>query len=575
MMHRGIVLTIVALPLFFYQGTAQTEAPRGWHLLDVKQDSFYGISLNQAYAFLKQKNKTPKPVIVAVLDSGVDTTHEDLRSVLWHNPKEIPGNGIDDDGNGYVDDIYGWNFLGGKDGRDVCKASDERARIYHRLKGKFGNSVVDTSMLKGNDKNEYLIYKKAANELNFSNDEQMELLFVEVTAKALKRHDKILRKEMGTDEFTCESLEKFEPTTKQAKEAKFGYLTCIKMIGVDPDEKNTNTIADLDEYVEGKKKAFESKDNPPFDYRADIVKDNYFDLSDRFYGNNDVMGPLNSAKHGTHVTGLIGAKRNNGIGIDGVADNVKIMMLRVVPDGDEYDKDIALAIRYAVDNGAKVINMSFGKSYSPEKRWVDSAVKYAELHDVLIVHASGNESDDLDVKENYPNPWLQQWNAKAANFITVGASSDPKISGSISADFSNYGKEKVDVFAPGVRMYSTFPGGNQYGNLKGTSMAAPVVTGMAAMIRSYYPDLTAVQVKKIIEESSYKPSGNVPNIKPGTKGEEVPFTLLSRTGGIINAYSAVMDADTTKTIMVNKEPLKTNLPAPSTVKNNTNNKSKL
>jgi subtilisin family serine protease len=573
MMHRGIVLTIVALPLFFYQGTAQTEAPRGWHLLDVTQDSFYGISLNKAYTFLKQKNKIPKPVIVAVLDSGVDTTHEDLKQVLWHNPKEIPGNGIDDDGNGYVDDVYGWNFLGGKDGRDVCKASDERARIYHRLKGKFGNSVIDTSQLKGNEKNEYLIYRKAANELNFSNDEQMELLFVEVTAKALKRHDKILRKEMGTEEFTCESLEKFEPATKQAKEAKFGYLTCIKMIGVDPDEKNTNTLADLDEYVEGKKKAFESKDTPPFDYRADIVKDNYFDLSDRFYGNNDVMGPLNSAKHGTHVTGLIGAKRNNGIGIDGVADDVKIMMLRVVPDGDEYDKDIALAIRYAVDNGAKVINMSFGKSYSPEKRWVDSAVKYAALHDVLIVHASGNESDDLDVKENYPNPWLQQWNEKAPNFITVGASSDPKISGSISADFSNYGKEKVDVFAPGVRMYSTFPGGNQYGNLKGTSMAAPVVTGMAAMIRSYYPELTAVQVKKIIEESAYKPSDNVPNIKPGTKGEEVPFTLLSRTGGIINAYSAVMDADTTKTILVTKEPLKTN--PPSTVKNNTNNKSKL
>lgn len=575
MMHRGIVLAIVAWPLFLSQGIAQTEAPRGWHLMDVTQDSFYGISLNRAYSFLKQKNRNPKPVIVAVLDSGIDTAHEDLKAVLWHNPKEIPGNGIDDDGNGYVDDVYGWNFLGGKDGRDVCKASDERSRIYHRLKPKFGGtSVVDTNMLYGNEKNEYRIYKKAANELNFSSDEQVELLFVEVTAKALKRHDKILRREMGTEEYTCENLERFEPLTRQAREAKFGYLTCIKMIGVDPDEKNTSTIADLDEYVEGKKKAFESKDIPPFDYRADIVKDNYFDLSDRFYGNNDVMGPANSAKHGTHVAGLIGAQRNNGIGIDGVADNVKIMMLRVVPDGDEYDKDVALAIRYAVDNGAKVINMSFGKSFSPEKRWVDSAVKYAELHDVLIVHASGNESNDLDIKENYPNPWLQQWNTHATNFITVGASSDPRISGSLSADFSNYGKENVDVFAPGVRMYSTFPGGNQYGNLKGTSMAAPVVSGLAAMLRSYYPDLSAVQVKKIIEESAVKPGVHVPNTKPGTKGEEVPFTVLSKSGGIINAFTAVQDADTTRAAMVGKEPVKSSVPA-NNPKNTSTSKTKL
>ncbi len=566
MMHRGIVLAIVALPLFFYHGNAQTEAPKGWHLLDYAQDSFYGISLEKAYTFLKQKNKMARPVIVAVLDSGIDTTHEDLKPVLWRNPKEIPGNGIDDDGNGYIDDVYGWNFLGGKDGRDVSKTSDERSRIYHRLKSKFSGTSVDTNALRGNEKDQFFIWKKAASELNFSSDEQVELLFVEVTAKALKRHDKVLRKEMGCEEFTCEKLEKFEPITRQAREAKFGYLTCIKMIGIDSDEKNTNTIADLDEYVEGKKIAFESKETPPVDYRAEIVKDNYFDLSDRFYGNSDVMGPVNSSKHGTHVSGLIAAKRNNGIGIDGVADAAKLMMLRVVPDGDEYDKDVALAIRYAVDNGARVINMSFGKSFSPEKRWVDSAVKYAELHDVLIVHASGNESNNLDEKENFPNPWLQQWNSNATNFITVGASSDPKISGSVAADFSNYGTRNVDVFAPGVRIYSTFPGGNQYGNLKGTSMSAPIVSGLAAMIRSYYPDLSAVQVKKIIEESCMKPDGNILTVKPGTKNEEVPFTLLSKTGGIINAYKALQDADATKAIMVTtKEPVKPAAP-PATVK---------
>ena len=555
-MHRGIVLAIVALPLFFYQGNAQQEAPKGWHLLDYARDSFYGISLNNAYSFLKSKHKVSKPVIVAVLDSGVDTTHEDLKNILWRNPKEIPGNGIDDDGNGYIDDVYGWNFLGGKDGRNINKASDERSRIYHHFKSRFSGVLVDTNLLSVLDKYEYTIWKKAASELNFSQDEQVELLYVEITAKAIKRHDKVLRQEMGCDEYTCEKLEKFEPNTKTGRDAKFGYLTCIKMIGIDADEKNTNTIADLDEYVEGKKTAFESKDNPPVDYRGDIVKDDYYNFADRFYGNNDVMGPASGARHGTHVCGLIGAQRNNGIGIDGVADNVQIMMLRVVPDGDEYDKDIALAIRYAVDNGARVINMSFGKSFSPEKRWVDSAVRYAELHDVLIVHASGNESSNLDEKENFPNPWLKQWNSHAGNFITVGASSDPKISGNITADFSNYGKENVDVFAPGVRIYSTFPGGDKYGNLKGTSMSTPIVTGLAALLRSYYPDLSAVQVKKIIEESVLKPAITVPSIKPGSKDVIAPFNTLSRTGGIINAFRAVEDADTTKAVIVTKEPVK-------------------
>ena len=555
-MHRGIVLAIMALPLFLYKGNAQTEAPKGWHLLDYAQDSFYGISLNKAYTFLKDKHRVSKPVIVAVLDSGVDTTQEDLKNILWHNPKEIPGNGIDDDGNGYIDDVYGWNFLGGKDGRNIIKASDERSRIYHQFKTKFSGKLIDSNTLSGLDKSEYTLFKKASTELSFSQDDQVELLFVEVTAKAIKRHDQILRQEMGCDEYTCEKLEKFQPVSKIAREAKFGYLTCIKMLGVDADEKNTNTIADLDEYVEGKKIAFESKDNAPADYRRDIVKDDYYNLADRFYGNNDVMGPAAAAKHGTHVCGLIGAQRNNGIGIDGVADNVQIMMLRVVPEGDEYDKDVALAIRYAVDNGAKVINMSFGKYFSPEKRWVDSAVKYAELHDVLIVHASGNESYDLDTKEGFPNPWLKQWNSEATNFITVGASSDPKISGSITAEFSNYGKENVDVFAPGVRIYSTLPGAHNYGNLKGTSMSTPIVTGLAALIRSYYPYLSAVQVKKIIEESVLKPAANIPSIKPGSKDEPIPFNTLSRSGGIINAFNAIEDADTTKAILVTKEPVK-------------------
>jgi cell wall-associated protease len=565
MMHRGIVLAILALPAFMYQGNAQSEAPKGWHLMDLEKDSFYGISLNKAYNFLKEKNKVSKQVIVAVLDSGVDTTHEDLKPVLWHNPKEIPGNGIDDDGNGYIDDVYGWNFLGGKDGRDMNKAPDEKTRLYHRWKLKFSDKAVDTNSLAAADKDQYLTWKKIADEFTPGNtmDQQMDLIYAEVATKAIKRHDNVLRKEMGCEEYTCEKLEQFVPITRVGREAKFGYLTFMKMFKIPLDEKNTSIISDIEETVEGQKAALESRQNPS-DPRAEIVKDDYYNFADRFYGNSDVMGPAASSKHGTHVTGLIGAKRDNGIGIDGVADNVRIMMLRVVPDGDEYDKDVALAIRYAVDNGAKVINMSFGKTFSPEKGWVDSAVRYAEQHDVLIVHASGNESYNLDEREVFPNPWLKAWNTNASNFITVGASSDPKISGSITADFSNYGKRNVEVFAPGVRIYSTMPGKHNYGNLKGTSMSTPIVTGLAALIRSYYPDLSAAQVKKVIEESVMKPDADIISIKPGSENERLPFNLLSRTGGIINAYNAVADADTVKAVTASKEPVKNIPPKPTT-----------
>ncbi len=540
-MIRVLAITSLLSILFTVASNAQSEVPKGWHLMDYTQDSFYGISLNKAYQYLSTKNKIAQPIVVAVLDSGVDTAHEDLKKNLWHNIKEIAGNGIDDDHNGYVDDIYGWNFLGGKDGKNIYKASDEKSRIYHRWKELFASKTFDSTQLSNYEKEAYVIWKKAAAGMNFTQDEQMDVMFIELTAKALKKHDKIIRLEMGKEEYTSEQLERFTPISKPGKDAKLGFLTCIKMMGIDADEKNTNTLKELDEYIEGKKTAFEAKDIAPFNYRADIIHDNYYDINDKFYGNNDVMGP--GSMHGTHVTGIIAAERSNQLGIDGVADHVKVMMLRVVPDGDEYDKDIALAIRYAVDNGAKIINMSFGKSFSPEKRWVDSAVKYAELKDVLLVHASGNESEDVDVEENYPNPYLLQWKSRAPNFITVGASSDLKIGNSIAADFSNYGKENVDVFAPGVKIYSTLPGKNQYGNLKGTSMACPIVTGLAAILRSYYPSLTAIETKRIIEQTVSKPDTLLSCNKPGPKPEPYPFNQLSRTGGIVNAYKAVLLAN--------------------------------
>jgi subtilisin family serine protease len=291
-----------------------------------------------------------------------------------------------------------------------------------------------------------------------------------------------------------------------------------------------------------------------------IVKDNEADINDRYYGNPDIMA--STPFHGTHVAGIIGAIRGNGKGMDGIADNVRIMMVRAVPDGDEHDKDIALAIRYATDNGAKVINMSFGKDFSPEKKWVDEAVEYAESKGVLLVHAAGNDGKDIDTTDNFPNRNLIALGTKATNWITVGASGDPK-SGGITAPFSNYGKEEVDVFAPGVKIYSSIPGGNMYGNAQGTSMASPVVAGTAAFLLTYFPYLTPQQVKYCIEKSCQDPEIKVK--KPGTD-ELVLLSDISKSGGVINAYEAAKIAASLKTEGKNKSTKKKRAPR-STMKN--------
>jgi subtilisin family serine protease len=547
MKMRFTLVTFIGSSLLLFTGIHRLHAqtvPKNWQALDPSADKVLGISLQKAYDYLGSNNKKATPIIVAVLDSGIDTTHEDLKNILWTNLKEIPGNGIDDDKNGYIDDVHGWNFLGGKNGQSVKRAPDERSRIYHKYKAKFLNALVDTNSLSAADKILYATWKKTETELNFSDEEKDQLKYVEMLASAFKKHDKVLKQEMNVVSYNRETLTKFIPTTIIGKEAKLGLLSLHRLMQLDETELNTYTIAQIDEYIEGKNVAFSAKEKLPNDERTIIVRDNYYNFSDAFYGNNDIMGP--TPNHGTHVSGIVAASRNNDTGIDGVADAVKIMMVRVVPDGDEYDKDVALAIRYAVNNGAKIINMSFGKAYSPEKYWVDSAVAYAEQNDVLLVHSAGNENYNLDSITVFPNANLAAYKKNASSFITVGASSDTLITeANIAADFSNYGKQTVDLFAPGVKIYSTLPGGNTYGNQDGTSMAAPIVTGVAALLRTYYPSLTAKQVKTILEKTVFTPAASAPCLLPGNSNMATPFGTLSKTGGIVNAYNAVVLANST------------------------------
>ncbi|RAJ06919.1 subtilase family protein [Chitinophaga skermanii] len=519
------------------QSTKPT-VPKNWQLLSYDKDSVYGVGAEKAYQTLL-KNKKSTPVIVAVIDSGIDTTHEDLKPVLWRNPKEIPNNGIDDDKNGYIDDVFGWNFLGAKDGGSVKEDSDEASREYYRLKKKYINP---DSALANNAKE--LAYWQSLKEKIERPASQNKVTYKTMlkVQENVRKAENILTSFLKKEDFTLNDLDSIKTSDEDVLQAQQFATRLLESTG-EEDVAFSKLKEELTEYIADLKRKVNSSTQEPEDKRTKIVGDNIEDINDRYYGNNDVTGQF--AFHGTHVAGIIGAARNNGIGMDGIANNVKIMAVKVVPEGDERDKDVALGIRYAVDNGAQIINMSFGKGFSPHKEWVDDALKYAESKGVLVIHAAGNDGNNNDSVPNFPSANFND-GTKATNIVTVGAMGNGKV-GSPVAGFSNYGKTQVDVFAPGVQIYSTVPGAKKYDNASGTSMAAPVVAGVAALVLSYYPDLSARQLKYILEKSAVKlPAGkNMVNL-PGDKDETIDFADLSTSGGVVNAYEALKLAATIK-----------------------------
>lgn len=525
------LITLGALPLFSF-GQSDT-IPANWFNLDYKTDGVMGISTEKTYKTLL-KGKKSIPVIVGVLDGGVDIHHEDLKDVVWINTKDSLSNGVDNDGNGYINDKYGWNFIGNADGKNVQFDNLELTRMLKTLDQKFTN-ITAASELNEVSRKAFDNYRKMTAEYK---NKLEEAKMGQFSYDALKRNIDAVVREIGKkpEDITQEDIDNFKATSSTQRIA----------LGYAKDEIQNGGFAKFfDDITEGAKYFNNQVDyhlNKAYNSRP-IVGDDYEDASDRYYGNADVKGP--DALHGSHVAGIIGAKRNNNIGINGVADNVKILTVRLVPDGDERDKDVANAIRYATDNGAKVINMSFGKGYAYDKQTVDDAVKYAESKDVLMIHAAGNDSEDNDIEPNFPMKYYTDAKGDTTGvanaWITVGATG-LRLDNELLADFSNYGKKTVDVFAPGVHINSTIPD-SKYKEEQGTSMAAPVVAGLAAMIRSYYPTLSAVETKRIIMESVEKPDQLV-QVKVGEDATKtVRLSDISVTGGIVNAYNAIIKAE--------------------------------
>lgn len=501
-----------------------------WFNLSPSIDKQEGAAVNQAYSELLKNNIPQKKIVVAVIDCGVDVNHPDLQGKIWTNKREIAGNKIDDDNNGYVDDINGWNFLGNSKGEDIWYENMEYVRIYKKLKPKFEN-IQNANEVSASDKDSYELYteckKKYTEELDNYTSMMKRIDDFEVK---LNSQDSLIKAYLQKDEFTQSDLEAINTDSVPITKAK-DYLIGLSKKGFTPGTitgMRARVNVYLDYYL-----------NLNFDPRK-IISDNLDDITDNKYGNNDVIGP--DAFHGTFVSGIIAADRDNGIGINGIAGNSEIMVLRVVPDGDERDKDVALAIRYAVDNGANIINMSFGKYYPTNKQFVDDAVKYADAHNVLLVHAAGNEGDNLDNLKHYPTKKMND-GTEVNNWITVGACSN-ELNKNLCGVFSNYGPKSVDVFAPGVNIISLYPH-NSYEMGNGTSYSSPVVAGVAALVWSYYPQLTAAELKSVLLKSTTKyrrMKVYVPNLTSDKK-TEAKFSKLSVTGGIINAYDALLRAE--------------------------------
>lgn len=492
------------------------EESKVWSYSDLKNDSIPGMSLDKAYSFLQGKKGVE--VVVGVVDSGTDLLHEDLRDVAWVNIKEIENNGIDDDKNGYIDDINGWNFLG-----TIYKEHLEYERIVK------DPIIADEETLK--EATEFYNKKVDGAEANKKRYGQM-LQMVSNVDSTLSKYFK--NKNYSKDDVMDASTD--DNALKQSLSiAKQMYGNGLRSLSQAIQELNS-LVDKADELLNG--------DSLKNEYR-NILGDDPNIMDDKPYGDSKTGHSIKDESHGTHVSGIIAASRDNKIGINGIANNVKIMAVRAVPDGDEYDKDVALGLRYAVDNGAKIINTSFGKGFSPKKEWVFEAIEYAASKDVLIVNAAGNDGNNIDFEKVFPIDSRDLKTEISDNFLTVGAMS-ANYDENLPASFSNYGKINVDVFAPGVQIYSTTPE-NEYAKFSGTSMAAPSAAGVAALIRSYYPKLSASQVKHILMNSGTLINFEV--IKPGSRswekpnGEKVPFSDLSVSGRIVNAYNALKMAD--------------------------------
>jgi len=493
------------------------EAINSWHFKDIVLDTIPGTSLEKTYDSIL-KNKKGKEIIVAVIDMPIDIKHKNLKDNIWINKDEIPNNDIDDDDNGYIDDINGWNFIGNSNGKINRFVNYEVTRILK-------NSNIEAK--------DYapLAYLKNRYEERYTKALE-DTSYINMVSNSKTENENIILKYLGNKALNSKNID----SLKKAHPNDTILQTAITVTN------NFIKYGFTEDYISDYKIKAEERISKLLSLNYDerkIIGDDSEKIEDKDYGNNNVSQDSKFLSHGTPISGLIIAKSINEEDSIEIVDHIKIMPLCISSYGNEHDKDIALAIRYAVNNGAKVINMSIGKEFSLHKNWVFDAFKYAEQHDVLIVSGAGNSKYDLNIYNHYyPNDNINNEREVSDNFIKIGATTY-HVNEKLFWKYSNYGNIDVDVFAPGYRIYSTVPTEKKYKlQSGGTSLSCAITSNIAALIRSYYPNLSASQVKHILMDSGVEYTFNV---KIGDT--LLPFKTLSKSGKVVNAYNALIMAD--------------------------------
>jgi cell wall-associated protease len=544
------LITLLFISSYIYCQTSSLDEIilQKWYQKDFSQNKIPGISLEKFYQIEKGKKTSAKKIIVAVLDSQIDLYHEDLKSSIWVNIKEMPNNGIDDDKNGYIDDIHGWDFLGTKKGGYMVYENYEYVRYVREFSNKFQDKKREEIQEK--DIEDYDEYQRALKFYEAKNkyykNWHKSLVF---NVSMYKKVKDTLKHFFPKEDYTIRQLDSIYKTYKindkkyrQRRDDNDQDIGALISYMINNFQVKQFAIEDIKGQEAQLDSVIEKNLNIDFNERK-LIGDNPNQL-EKGYGNNkigaSILGIQLINEHSTKVSSIIGANRKNNIGINGFSDNIAIMPLHISASGDEHDKDITMAIRYAVDNGAKVINMSIGKEFSLKQEWVSDALKYAEQHNVLVIHSAGNDGFNVDENPYYPSDVVYDGTGEVSNnFINVGSISQ-KLDGTFVSSFSNYGKKNVDLFAPGESIYTTVPE-NKYDFDSGTSLAAPMVSGTAALIWLYYPNLSVQEVKKIILDSGTAYDLEV--IVPGTKDKKVKFSELSKSGKVVNVYNAMQMAE--------------------------------
>ena len=506
----------------YYAQDSAENAKKTWYHNDYATSKVYGVNTENAYKFLESKGLKPKTVVVGILDSGVQVNHPGLAKNMWTNPNEIPGNGKDDDGNGYIDDVHGWNFMGNKT-TDLGVDNLEVTRVVAKYAPIFEGA--DSAQNKANQAKmpeEFEMYMTSKEMFNSKSIKAKQNYQRFTKMKALVPTMVTLMNGKSLSEINFSTLKGNTQDESMALEVLSNLAKDPDMATKSPKEVGEFMDAQMKEALDYYGPQATQQYNLEFDPRKETVGDNYDDYSERFYGNNHYEGP--DALHGTHVAGIVAGLPHGTEVQYGVASKVaKIMAVRTVPDGDERDKDVANSIRYAVDNGAKILNMSFGKPVSPGKTHVWDAFKYAESKGVLLVKAAGNENQDIEKNVAYPTNYYKAADEApfVSNMIVVGASTNDNAH--LRAGFSNYNSKAVDVFAPGQEIYATVTD-SKYQYLQGTSMASPVVAGAAAVLKAYMPNLTPAQI--------------IESLKNTVNKADATFAGYSSAGGVIDLAKA-------------------------------------